>query len=129
MLVKHLKFGTYTDRGPTTCAGRPAAKGYEELDAKTYASWGVDYLKKIHVIPTDHESALKYGKMRDALNAGRKIFFLMWMEHWYAQGYELEIVGGLDQMIQIGTVLTNIDINAGLYKYASHVDSMIHVYY
>ena len=28
-----------------TCAGRPGSLGYEKLDAMTYASWGVDYLK------------------------------------------------------------------------------------
>merc|ERR1711933_7151 len=30
---KGLLFGAYTDRGVTTCAGRPAAQGYEALDA------------------------------------------------------------------------------------------------
>lgn len=28
-----------------TCGGRPAAQGNEALDAQTYASWGVDYVK------------------------------------------------------------------------------------
>ncbi len=28
-----------------TCGGRPGSLGYEEIDAKTYAEWGVDYLK------------------------------------------------------------------------------------
>ena len=123
---KHLKFGTYTDRGPTTCAGRPAAQGYEELDAKTYASWGVDYLKEDSCnAPTDHESAFEeYGKMRDALNAtGRKIFFsLCGWNGWYApKGYELGNSWriGPDDTNWNG-LLTNIDINAGLYKYASH---------
>jgi alpha-galactosidase len=40
-----LKFGLYTDRGNKTCAGRPGTLGYETLDARTYAGWGVDYLK------------------------------------------------------------------------------------
>ena len=43
---KGMKFGTYTDRGPKTCAGRPAALGNEAKDAQTYANWGVDYLKE-----------------------------------------------------------------------------------
>ncbi len=34
-----LKFGSHT------CAGKPASFGYEEVDAQTFASWGVDYLK------------------------------------------------------------------------------------
>ena len=43
---KGLKFGIYTDRGDTTCAGRPASLGHEVLDAQTFADWGVDYLKE-----------------------------------------------------------------------------------
>jgi alpha-galactosidase len=42
---KGLKFGIYSDAGTQTCAGRPGTKGHEEIDAKTYAEWGVDYLK------------------------------------------------------------------------------------
>ena len=34
-----LKFGVYTDRGTTTCGGRPSAFGHEAQDAATYASW------------------------------------------------------------------------------------------
>lgn len=41
-----LKFGLYTDRGLLTCAGRPGSFGFEEIDARTYAEWGVDYLKE-----------------------------------------------------------------------------------
>ena len=33
--------GVYTDRGEHTCVGRPGSQGYEKLDAKTYAEWGV----------------------------------------------------------------------------------------
>ena len=42
---KGLLFGLYSDAGNSTCAGRPGSLGYEENDAKTYAEWGVDYLK------------------------------------------------------------------------------------
>ena len=41
-----MLFGVYTDRGPLTCAGRPAAQGWEAVDAATYANWTVDYLKE-----------------------------------------------------------------------------------
>lgn len=40
-----LRFGIYSSPGEMTCGGYPGSLGYEELDAKTYASWGVDYLK------------------------------------------------------------------------------------
>jgi beta-glucosidase len=42
---KGLKFGLYSDAGWKTCGGRPGSRGREFQDAKTYASWGVDYLK------------------------------------------------------------------------------------
>ena len=41
-----MRFGVYTDRGQKTCAGRPAAQGFEAIDAATYANWTVDYLKE-----------------------------------------------------------------------------------
>jgi hypothetical protein len=34
-----------TDRGTAACVGRPGSEGFEDIDAKTYAAWGVDYLK------------------------------------------------------------------------------------
>ena len=30
-----------------TCGGRFGSLGYEEIDAKTYAEWGIDYLSEI----------------------------------------------------------------------------------
>jgi alpha-galactosidase len=40
-----LKVGIYSDAGTKTCGGYPASIGYESLDAATFASWGIDYLK------------------------------------------------------------------------------------
>lgn len=42
---KGLKLGIYSDAGSQTCGGRPGSRGYEFQDAKTYAGWGIDYLK------------------------------------------------------------------------------------
>lgn len=42
---KGLKIGIYSDAGSQTCGGRPGSRGYEFQDAKTYADWGIDYLK------------------------------------------------------------------------------------
>ncbi|MBP5284563.1 MAG: NPCBM/NEW2 domain-containing protein [Kiritimatiellae bacterium] len=42
---KGLKAGLYSSPGPTTCGGRIGSWAREWLDAKTYASWGYDYLK------------------------------------------------------------------------------------
>jgi len=42
---KGLKFGVYTARGSKTCQTRPGAYAHEAVDAATYCSWGLDYLK------------------------------------------------------------------------------------
>src|SRR5919197_584654 len=43
---KWLKFGLYNDAGRQTCQGRPGTYNSEEIDARTYAEWGVDYVKE-----------------------------------------------------------------------------------
>lgn len=40
-----LKFGIYSSAGTMTCQRFPGGLGYEDKDAYSYASWGVDYLK------------------------------------------------------------------------------------
>ena len=40
-----LQFAMYTAESSETCGGYPASANNEVLDAKTFASWGVDYLK------------------------------------------------------------------------------------
>jgi alpha-galactosidase len=40
-----FKFGIYSDVGNLTCGDYPGSYGYEKLDAETFASWGIDFLK------------------------------------------------------------------------------------
>jgi alpha-galactosidase len=40
-----LKLGIYSSPGPKTCANFEGSYGHEEQDARSYASWGVDFLK------------------------------------------------------------------------------------
>lgn len=42
---KGMKLGIYSDVGNKTCAGFPGSYNYYDLDAQTFASWGVDLLK------------------------------------------------------------------------------------
>src|ERR1039457_2470930 len=42
---KGLKLGIYSSPGPKTCAKFEGSYGHELQDAKTYAAWGIDYLK------------------------------------------------------------------------------------
>ena len=73
---KGLNFGIYSDAGTGTCQKRPGSRGYEFQDARTYASWGVDYLKYDWCNHSTQDSAASYSIMRDALLAsGRPIVF------------------------------------------------------
>lgn len=40
-----LLLGVYTARGSLTCQNRPASYMHEEIDARTYCRWGIDYVK------------------------------------------------------------------------------------
>ena len=68
---KGLKFGIYSSPGPRTCAKYPGSYGHEEQDAKTFAAWGVDYLKYdwcgARMIYSHDALQAVYQKMGDAL--------------------------------------------------------------
>jgi alpha-galactosidase len=71
-----LAFGIYSDAGTQTCQGRPGSRGYEFQDARTYAAWGVDYLKYDWCNHGTQSPVDSYRIMRDALYAaGRPIVF------------------------------------------------------
>ena len=75
---KGLKLGIYSDAAPLTCAGYTASLYFEEQDARTFASWGIDYLKYDYCnAPEDSATAfVRYKKMADALSgSGRDIVF------------------------------------------------------
>ncbi len=72
--AKGLKFGIYTDAGTNTCQGRPGTLHHEEQDARTYAAWGVDYVKEDWCNARGLEAPAQYRKFHDALVAtGRPI--------------------------------------------------------
>ncbi|MDP4179552.1 MAG: carbohydrate-binding protein [Bacillota bacterium] len=77
--AKGLKLGIYGCRGTMTCMNVPqsGSKGYEDRDAKTFASWGIDYLKYDNCnIPNGSDMKTDYQKMQSALaNCGRPIVF------------------------------------------------------
>jgi len=85
---KGLKLGIYSSPGPLTCAKYEGSYGHELQDARTYAAWGIDYLKYdlcgLRTVMKDAptpEAANKimvdsYIKMRDALRStGRPIVY------------------------------------------------------
>jgi alpha-galactosidase len=86
---KGLKFGLYSSPGKLTCAKYTGSYGHEEQDARTFAEWGVDYLKYdlcgydvevVGKLPTQELRATAehaaYLKMSRALRkTGRPIFY------------------------------------------------------
>jgi alpha-galactosidase len=68
---KGLKLGIYSSPGPNTCAGYEGSYGHEAQDARTYAAWGIDYLKYdwcgARTLYTDEEMPAIYQIMGDAL--------------------------------------------------------------
>lgn len=74
--ARGLKFGLYTDAGRKTCQGRPGSYGFEALDARTFAEWGVDYVKEDWCYADGLDAPTQYAKFRDALaQTGRPIVF------------------------------------------------------
>ncbi|MET1075940.1 MAG: glycoside hydrolase family 27 protein, partial [Umezawaea sp.] len=75
---KGLKFGIYQVPNEKTCAqgtgafpGSTGSKGHEAQDARSFASWGVDYLKYdwCSGAGTRDEQIARFTIMRDALRA------------------------------------------------------------
>ena len=74
---KGLKMGIYSCCGTLTCGGYPGSYDHEYLDAKTFAEWGIDYLKYDFCYHTGTlEGKIFYRRMGAALaNCGRDIVF------------------------------------------------------
>ena len=73
---KGLKLGIYSCAGTRTCNNLPGGRGYEFQDARTYASWGIDYLKYDWCYSTTQNAEASYRLMSEALKkAGRPIVF------------------------------------------------------
>lgn len=72
-----LKLGIYADMGILTCMGYPGTPLDKiQLDAQTFASWGVDYLKYDGCYSSPIEQMQGYPLMSKALNAtGRPIVY------------------------------------------------------
>jgi alpha-galactosidase len=96
---KGLKIGIYSSPGPTTCAKYEGSYGHEEQDAKTYAAWGMDYLKydlcgfrKIMNEQAPNDPAKQTQMMKDAyikmhkalVATGRPILYSLCQYGWDA---------------------------------------------
>jgi alpha-galactosidase len=73
-----LKIGIYGDRGTATCMNIPqsGSYGYEEQDARTFAEWGIDYLKYDNCNTVGNCISCDYKRMQEALaDCGRPIVY------------------------------------------------------
>jgi len=69
-----LKFGLYTSAGTITCRGDVGSYGYFDQDAKTFASWDLDYIKMDWCgEKLNYENHIAFGK---ALNQTGRPFWL-----------------------------------------------------
>lgn len=102
---KGLKLGIYSSPGEKTCAGFAGSYGHEAQDAKTYAAWGIDFLKydlcSFHDKMADETKAngndpaagdtlmiAAYRKMGEALGAtGRPILYSL-CQYGLAEGWK-----------------------------------------
>lgn len=131
-----LKLGIYSDAAQLTCAGYTASLGFEEQDARTFAAWGIDYLKYDYChAPADPATALaRYGKMADALRASGRAIVLgvcewgvrapwTWAREAGGQVWRTtyDIRDKWKDLSEDGNaegILDILDINAGLHAYA-----------
>lgn len=75
---KGLKLGIYSCAGDKTCGKKFGGYEHEEIDAKTYAEWGIDLLKYdyCYAKPSQKQAKKRYRTMGDALkHSGRSIVF------------------------------------------------------
>ena len=74
---KGLKLGLYSSPGPAACYGYAGSYGHEAQDARSYAQWGIDYLKYDwcsagEIYHTREELQAAYQKMGEALRAAHR---------------------------------------------------------
>ncbi len=79
---KGLLIGIYSSPGPRTCGGFEGSYSHEEQDAKTFAAWGMDYLKydwcSASRIWKDADMRAIYQRMGEALKqTGRPIVYAL----------------------------------------------------
>ncbi|MBU3895656.1 NPCBM/NEW2 domain-containing protein [Serratia rubidaea] len=128
---KGLKLGIYEAGNTKTCAviwdnyastSGTGSVGYEALDAKTFAAWGVDYVKYDHCSgPSDRRTFIT---MRDALAAtGKSIFYSVNLDFPGTGGFSVDQIAhtarvASDVNASFGSLLSQIDASNNLIGYS-----------
>lgn len=129
---KGLKFGIYSCAGDMTCQDRPGSRGHEFQDAKTFAKWGVDYLKYDWCHHGELNAQASYQTMSKALKeSDRPIVFSIcewgtnqpwtWPEnigHLHRINWDIRDCFDCNISPVFFGTMQIIDINEPLWKYA-----------
>lgn len=134
--ARGLKFGIYSSPGARTCGGYAGSLGHEAQDARTFASWDVDYLKydmcsftkRLEGKSQARQVAMMkaaYRRMRHALDAtGRPIVYALCNAGWGRVWQWGAAVGGnlwrssADIRAGYQSMLFNASSQLGLERYA-----------
>jgi len=120
-----LKLGIYSSAGTKTCQGLPASLDHEEIDAVTFAEWGVDLLKYDNCFNQGRPAVERFKAMGDALEAsGRDIVYSIcewgdaqpWTWGRDARGHYWRTSG--DIVDGWGSVVAILTQQAGLSRYS-----------
>ena len=78
-----LKLGLYTSTSGGTCTFRPGSWGHYEIDARTFADWGVDYLKIDNCwMPGGWDPQWLYSRFSAAIRATRAPITISISDAW-----------------------------------------------
>ena len=102
--AKGIKMGLYTSVGDKTCHGgwSPGSLGHFDQDAKTFASWGVDYVKIDYCGGGDSPDGHR-NMSRAMNNTGRHMALELCRgpyqteDHW---GYAPEVAQGYERLLK-----------------------------
>jgi alpha-galactosidase len=120
-----LKLGIYSSAGTKTCQGLPASLDHEEIDAVTFAEWGVDLLKYDNCFNQGRPAVERFKAMGDALEAsGRDIVYSIcewgdaqpWTWGRDARGHYWRTSG--DIVDGWGSIIAILTQQAGLSRYS-----------
>ena len=119
-----MKAGLYTAKGPHTCQQRAASCNHEAQDAKSWASWGVDYVKDDSCSTCVGNSDMQdYHRMWLGIQSSGRPMVLTVEGSPPADvithgGYGNAKRVGHDISPNWGSMISLVDIGAGLWPYA-----------
>ena len=108
-----LKAGIYTDVGNETCANYEGSFNHEMIDAKTFATWGIDFIEEDSCHhPPGYSYEELYTRMHDAIAASGKdmIFIYVYRDRiMYINGDQKLVIYG-----ELQAIFVHLDMHHGI---------------